>query len=165
MMKKHKKKFLACLIGIQVMFIAPVIAQTMVSLSGEEFIADQSVVVIDSLQTQEPPGDPPGETMVATYYSKRFQGRKTASGERYNRDALTCAHKTLPFQTLLKITNPRNSKSVIVRVNDRGPFNRGRDIDLSYAAAKEIGMLSAGVIPVQVEILEQVYTDTLLAKN
>ncbi|NLM90058.1 MAG: septal ring lytic transglycosylase RlpA family protein [Candidatus Cloacimonetes bacterium] len=103
--------------------------------------------------------------MVATYYSKRFQGRKTASGERYNRDAFTCAHKTLPFQTLLKITNPRNSKSVIVRVNDRGPFNRGRDIDLSYAAAKEIGMLSAGVIPVQVEILEQVYTDTLLAKN
>ncbi|HOS08175.1 MAG TPA: septal ring lytic transglycosylase RlpA family protein, partial [Candidatus Cloacimonas acidaminovorans] len=59
----------------------------------------------------------------------------------------------------------QNSKSVIVRVNDRGPFNRGRDIDLSYAAAKEIGMLSAGVIPVQVEILEQVYTDTLLAKN
>jgi len=103
--------------------------------------------------------------MVATYYSKRFQGRKTASGERYNRDAFTCAHKTLPFQTLLKITNPQNSKSVIVRVNDRGPFNRGRDIDLSYAAAKEIGMLSAGVIPVQVEILEQVYTDTLLAKN
>jgi len=103
--------------------------------------------------------------MVATYYSKRFQGRKTASGERYNRDALTCAHKTLPFQTLLKITNPQNSKSVIVRVNDRGPFNRGRDIDLSYAAAKEIGMLAAGVLPVQVEVLEQVYNDTLLAKN
>jgi len=103
--------------------------------------------------------------MVATYYSKRFQGRKTASGERYNRDALTCAHKTLPFQTLLKITNPQNSKSVIVRVNDRGPFNRGRDIDLSYAAAKEIGMLAAGVLPVQVEVFEQVYNDTLLANN
>ena len=165
MMKKHKKKLLACLIGIQVMFIAPVIAQNMASLNGEELIADQRVVVIDSLHTQEPPGAPPGETMVATYYSKRFQGRKTASGERYNRDALTCAHKTLPFQTLLKITNPQNSKSVIVRVNDRGPFNRGRDIDLSYAAAKEIGMLAAGVLPVQVEVLEQVYNDTLLAKN
>jgi len=164
-MKKHKKKLLACLIGIQVMFIAPVIAQTMASLNGEELITDQSVAVVDSLQTQEPPGYPPGETMVATYYSKRFQGRKTASGERYNRDALTCAHKTLPFQTLLKITNPQNSKSVIVRVNDRGPFNRGRDIDLSYAAAKEIGMLAAGVLPVQVEVLEQVYNDTLLVKN
>ena len=164
-MKKHKKKLLACLIGIQVMFIAPVIAQNMASLSGEEFIADKTVAVIDSLHTQEPPGSPPGETMVATYYSKRFQGRKTASGERYNRDALTCAHKTLPFQTFLKITNPQNSKSVIVRVNDRGPFNRGRDIDLSYAAAKEIGMLAAGVLPVQVEVLEQVYNDTLLAKN
>jgi len=165
MMKKHKKKLLACLIGIQVMFIAPVIAQNMASLSGEEFIADKTVAVIDSLHTQEPPGSPPGETMVATYYSKRFQGRKTASGERYSRDALTCAHKTLPFQTFLKITNPQNSKSVIVRVNDRGPFNRGRDIDLSYAAAKEIGMLAAGVLPVQVEVLEQVYNDTLLAKN
>ncbi len=164
-MKKHKKKLLACLIGIQVMFIAPVIAQNMASLSGEEFIADKTVAVIDSLHTQEPPGSPPGETMVATYYSKRFQGRKTASGERYNRDALTCAHKTLPFQTLLKITNPQNSKSVIVRVNDRGPFNRGRDIDLSYAAAKEIGMLAAGVLPVQVEVFEQVYNDTLLANN
>ncbi|HPS60257.1 MAG TPA: septal ring lytic transglycosylase RlpA family protein [Candidatus Cloacimonas sp.] len=164
-MKKHKKKLLACLIGIQVMFIAPVIAQNMASLSGEEFIADKTVAVIDSLHTQEPPGSPPGETMVATYYSKRFQGRKTASGERYSRDALTCAHKTLPFQTFLKITNPQNSKSVIVRVNDRGPFNRGRDIDLSYAAAKEIGMLAAGVLPVQVEVLEQVYNDTLLAKN
>ena len=164
-MKKHTKKLLACLIGIQVMFIAPVIAQNMASLSGEEFIADKTVAVIDSLHTQEPPGSPPGETMVATYYSKRFQGRKTASGERYSRDALTCAHKTLPFQTFLKITNPQNSKSVIVRVNDRGPFNRGRDIDLSYAAAKEIGMLAAGVLPVQVEVLEQVYNDTLLAKN
>ena len=164
-MKKHKKKLLACLIGIQVMFIAPVIAQNMASLSGEEFIADKTVAVIDSLHTQEPPGSPPGETMVATYYSKRFQGRKTASGERYNRDALTCAHKTLPFQTLLKITNPQNNKSVIVRVNDRGPFNRGRDIDLSYAAAKEIGMLAAGVLPVQVEVFEQVYNDTLLANN
>ena len=164
-MKKHKKKLLACLIGIQVMFIAPVIAQNMASLSGEEFIADKTVAVIDSLHTQEPPGSPPGETMVATYYSKRFQGRKTASGERYSRDSLTCAHKTLPFQTFLKITNPQNSKSVIVRVNDRGPFNRGRDIDLSYAAAKEIGMLAAGVLPVQVEVLEQVYNDTLLAKN
>ena len=102
---------------------------------------------------------------IASYYHNKFNGRKTASGERYNRDALTCAHKTLPFQTLLKITNPQNSKSVIVRVNDRGPFNRGRDIDLSYAAAKEIGMLAAGVLPVQVEVLEQVYTDTLLVKN
>ena len=164
-MKKHKKKFLACLIGIQVMFIAPVIAQTMVSLSGEEFIADQSVVVIDSLQTQEPPGDPPGETMVATYYSKRFHGRKTASGERYNRDAFTCAHKSLPFQTLLKITNPQNGKSVTVRVNDRGPFNRNRDIDLSYAAAKEIDMLAAGVLPVEVEIMMSSYTDSLLAQH
>ncbi|MEN6444826.1 MAG: septal ring lytic transglycosylase RlpA family protein [Candidatus Cloacimonas sp.] len=165
MMKKHKKKLLACLIGIQVMFIAPVIAQTIASLNEEELITEQRGVVIDSLQTQEPPGAPPGEKMVATFYSKRFQGRRTASGEKYDRDALTCAHKTLPFQTLLKITNPQNNKSITVRVNDRGPFNRGRDIDLSYAAAKEIDMLSAGVIPVIVEILSPTPTDSLLAKR
>lgn len=164
-MKKHKKKLLACLIGIQVMFIAPVIAQTIASLNEEELITEQRGVVIDSLQTQEPPGAPPGEKMVATFYSKRFQGRRTASGEKYDRDALTCAHKTLPFQTLLKITNPQNNKSITVRVNDRGPFNRGRDIDLSYAAAKEIDMLSAGVIPVIVEILSPTPTDSLLAKR
>lgn len=164
-MKKHKKKLLACLIGIQVMFIAPVIAQTIASLNEEELITEQRGVVIDSLQTQEPPGAPPGEKMVATFYSKRFQGRRTASGEKYDRNALTCAHKTLPFQTLLKITNPQNNKSITVRVNDRGPFNRGRDIDLSYAAAKEIDMLSAGVIPVIVEILSPTPTDSLLAKR
>ncbi|MBP9036920.1 MAG: septal ring lytic transglycosylase RlpA family protein [Candidatus Cloacimonetes bacterium] len=103
--------------------------------------------------------------MIATYYSKRFHGRKTASGERYNRDAFTCAHKSLPFQTLLKITNPQNGKSVTVRVNDRGPFNRNRDIDLSYAAAKEIDMLAAGVLPVEVEIMMSSYTDSLLAQH
>jgi len=164
-MKKLKKKLTACFSAFLLLFIAPVIAQTVASVNEEEFFTDRSLTVIDSLQTQEPPGAPPGEKMIATYYSKRFHGRKTASGKRYNRDAFTCAHKSLPFQTLLKITNPQNGKSVTVRVNDRGPFNRNRDIDLSYAAAKEIDMLAAGVLPVEVEIMMSSYTDSLLAQH
>ncbi len=141
------------------MFIGPIIAQTVVGDTNAEELTmpEQQALVIDSLQTQEPPGveeTPPGETWVASYYGKGFHGRRTASGEVYNQYAMTCAHKTLPFQTLLKITNPRNGKNVIVRVTDRGPFKRGRDLDLSYGAAKEIGMLAAGVMKVEVVKLE-----------
>jgi len=117
---------------------------------------EQSALVIDSLQTQEPPGiSPIRETMVTSYYGGRFHGRNTASGERYDRNAMTCAHKTLPFNTLLQITNPRNGKSVIVRVTDRGPFVRGRQLDISYAAARELGLLAIGVAPVDVLIYPQ----------
>lgn len=135
------------------LFIAPVIAESVAGLGSDEISQENSALVIDSLHTQEPPGTPPGERMVASYYSGKFHGRKTASGERFDQHALTCAHKTLPFQTILKVTNPKNGKTVTVRVNDRGPFTRGRDVDLSYAAAKEIGMIQAGVIPVEVVII------------
>ena len=79
------------------------------------------------------------QTGKASFYAKKFSGRKTASGERLHHDSLTCAHRTYPFGTLLKVTNPANGKSVIVRVTDRGPYVRGRIIDLSVRAAKEIG--------------------------
>jgi len=131
------------------LFIVPVIAESVSGLGSNEIIQENTSLVIDSLHTQEPPG----ERMVASYYAGKFHGRKTASGERFDMNAFTCAHKSLPFQTILKVTNPRNSKTVTVRVNDRGPFSRGRDVDLSYAAAKEIGMIQAGVIPVEVVIL------------
>lgn len=87
----------------------------------------------------------------ATYYSKRATGARTSSGERLHHDSLTCAHRTYPFGTRLKVTNPSNGRSVIVRVTDRGPFARGRIIDLSWRAAKELGMLSQGVAMVTVE--------------
>jgi len=164
-MKKQSKKLLATFLGFQMLLVAPIIAQSVTSPEGEPVAAVQSELVIDSLHTQEPPGTPPGETMVATYYSKRFHGRKTASGERYDHYALTCAHKTLPFQTILKVINPKTGQSVTVRVNDRGPFTRGRDIDLSYAAAKEIGMLAAGVVPVEVIIIPEEITDPLLVQR
>ena len=89
----------------------------------------------------------------ATYYGRRWHGRRTSSGERLNINDFQCAHRTLPFGTLLKVTNKRNNKSCIVRVVDRGPFGKGRIIDLTDAAAKKIDMYRAGVAPVSIEII------------
>lgn len=95
------------------------------------------------------------ETMdgKASYYSNTLHGRKMSSGKRYNRDSLTCAHKTLPFGTKLKVTNPSNGKEVVVEVADRGPYAHGRVIDLSYAAARELGIIASGVEYVKIEVL------------
>lgn len=90
----------------------------------------------------------------ASYYADEFNGRKTANGEIFDMYKLTAAHKTLPFNTLLEVTNQQNGKSVIVRVNDRGPYKRGRILDLSYAAAKSIDMISTGVADVEIKILK-----------
>ncbi len=90
----------------------------------------------------------------ASFYSKRATGARTASGQKLHHDSLTCAHRFYPFGTHLKVTNLSNNKSVVVKVIDRGPFGRGRIIDLSWAAAKEIGMLSQGVATVKVELQE-----------
>lgn len=90
----------------------------------------------------------------ASFYSKRATGAKSASGQKIHHDSLTCAHKFYPFGTRLKVTNLSNDKSVIVKVIDRGPYGKGRIIDISWAAAKEIGMLSQGVARVKVEMLE-----------
>lgn len=86
----------------------------------------------------------------ATYYGHKFHGRRTSDGSRYHRDSLTCAHRTLPFGTFVKVRNLKNNKEVVVKVTDRGPFRRGAIIDLSYAAAEEIGMVSSGVQPVEI---------------
>lgn len=93
------------------------------------------------------------ESGVASYYGGRFHGRKTASGERYDKNALTAAHKTLPFGTIVRVTAEWNQKSVDVRINDRGPYSQGRVIDLSTAAAAELGMLSKGIGYVTLEIV------------
>ena len=94
-------------------------------------------------------------TGMASFYDAKFQGRRTASGERFNNSALTAAHKSLPFGSLVKVTNVRNSKSVVVRINDRGPYVRGRVIDLSKAAAKKIGLSRTGTARVKLEVLKK----------
>ncbi len=86
----------------------------------------------------------------ATYYSKRATGSRTSSGIRLHHDSLTCAHRKWPFGTMLRVKNPVNGKEVIVKVIDRGPFVKGRIIDLSWRAAKELGILSQGVAMVEV---------------
>ena len=90
-------------------------------------------------------------SMKASWYGPRFHGRLTANGEIYDQMALTAAHKSLRFGTLLKITNTRNGKSVVVRINDRGPYIAGRQLDLSKGAAIELGLLEKGVSKVKVE--------------
>lgn len=90
------------------------------------------------------------------WYGRKFGGRRTASGERYNPDALTMAHKTLPFGTMVKVTNPRNGKSVTLRVNDRGPTQPDRVGDVSLAAARALGMVRAGVIDAELQVVGEV---------
>ncbi len=87
------------------------------------------------------------------YYGHKFAGRKTASGERFNPGALTMAHKTLPFGTLVRVTNLKNSTSLVVRVNDRSPMTADRVADLSQAAAGKIGMLQSGVIDAKLQVV------------
>ncbi|MCB9481200.1 MAG: septal ring lytic transglycosylase RlpA family protein [Desulfobacteraceae bacterium] len=92
---------------------------------------------------------------TASWYGKKFHGRKTANGETYNMHQMTCAHKTLPFNTELEVENLINNKKIIVRVNDRGPFVKGRIIDLSYKAAKELGIDISGTAPVTIKSLHK----------
>ncbi len=92
----------------------------------------------------------------ASYYYGRWIGRKTANGEIYRAADVTAAHKTLPFNSMVRVTNLKNGKSVIVRINNRGPYIKGRIIDLSLVAAQKIEMTKAGVVPVKVEVLRRI---------
>lgn len=90
----------------------------------------------------------------ASWYGGSLHGSKTASGERFNKNAMTAAHRTLPLQTRVRVINKRNGRSVVVRINDRGPFGkRTRIIDVSEAAARKLGMIDAGVAPVRLEVI------------
>jgi len=93
------------------------------------------------------------ETKKLAWYGRKFAGRPTASGERYNPDALTMAHKTLPFGTRVKVTNVANKRSVELYVNDRGPTQADRIGDVSHAAAKRLGMVRAGIIDAEVTVV------------
>ena len=93
-------------------------------------------------------------TGVVSWYGDKFHGRKTASGEKYDKHELTAAHKSLPFGTKVKVTNIRNGKSVVVEINDRGPYAKSRVLDLSQAAFSEIGHTNTGVMQVEYEIIK-----------
>lgn len=99
-------------------------------------------------------GSLPGESQegLASYYADSLHGNLTANGETYDRDAMTAAHRTLPFGTMVRVTNLDNGKSVTLRINDRGPFVPGRIIDVSRRAAETLGFVREGVVPVRVEV-------------
>ena len=116
------------------------VSEVVTSVEEETIIADRSLVeFLDK------------GTMKASWYGPGFHGHKTANGEVYDQMSFTAAHKSLKFGTLLKITNLKNSKSVVVRINDRGPYIHGRDLDLSKAAALELGFIRKGVSKIKVE--------------
>jgi rare lipoprotein A len=109
----------------------------------------------DAISRDSEPDDPAVKGKptygVASYY---WQGRKTASGERFSADALTAAHRTLPFGTRVRVTSLATGRSVTVRINDRGPFIRGRTVDISRAAAQSLGMIDRGVTKVKLDVLQ-----------
>ncbi|SDI11554.1 rare lipoprotein A [Pseudomonas flavescens] len=103
-----------------------------------------------------PFGGAPGDYRAegkASYYGKAHHGNRTASGERFDQNAMTAAHRSLPFGSRVRVTNLNNNRSVVVRINDRGPFSRGRIIDVSRKAAEALDMVRSGVAPVRVESL------------
>ncbi|HYD75935.1 septal ring lytic transglycosylase RlpA family protein [Ramlibacter sp.] len=105
-------------------------------------------------ETASPAADEPFQRGLASWYGLPFHGRRTASGERFDMNALTAAHPTLPFGTRVKVRSLVNGREVIVRINDRGPYARGRIIDLSHAAARAIGLLGPGVKRVALTLVE-----------
>lgn len=141
--------------------------RTLVAIEGEILEAE----LAGRFEPPDPPAEPAdelfeqieeilaSETGEGTYYGGRFHGRRTASGERFDQNALTAAHRTFPFGTRVRVTNLGNGRSVVVRINDRGPFGPARVaekkvIDVSHAAARELGFLRQGRVLVRVDVLE-----------
>ena len=111
------------------------------------------VALSDCASTRPTTGHSGPEVGMASYYGDKHQGRRTANGERFDMHALTAAHRTLPFGTRVEVTNLENGRSVVVRINDRGPFVEGRVIDLSQAAARELRFLGRGTTRVRLKVL------------
>ena len=104
-------------------------------------------------QTSSPLSSKKEQVGIASYYAKVVKS-KMANGQRYHKDSMICAHRTHPFGTLLKVTNLRNNKVIVVKVTDRGPYSRGRIIDLSYGAAEKLGFVASGLTKVKVEVFD-----------
>jgi rare lipoprotein A len=90
----------------------------------------------------------------ASWYGPNFNGKKTANGERFNAESLTAAHPNLPFGSLVRVVNPRNGRFELVRINDRGPYQEGREIDVSYRVARNLGLIGSGVSQVRLELMQ-----------
>lgn len=142
-------KIVVCFAIVAVaLFIAP--------LSGEHEELLHKVAILErrAMHLEEFENGKRAATMIASWYGKPFHGRKRADGKRYNmRDPTVVAHKHLPLGTMLRLENPANGKTVVVAVRDRGPYIPGRHLDLSYGAAKKMGIVAKGVVPIKVTVL------------
>jgi len=118
-------------------------------LKNQTYLNEDKIVQSIPVVIYKPLGE-----MVASWYGPGFHGRITANGEIYNQFDLTAAHKSLKFGTLLRLTNLQNNKSIIVRINDRGPYIEGRELDLSYASARALGIVKPGVKKLKVELVQ-----------
>lgn len=122
-----------------------------------ELVPVQPSAEVTAPALEEPVASAPQENVIgrgsASYYAARFHGQRTASGERFDNTDMTAAHRTLPFGSLVRVTNPANGRSVVVRINDRGPFARGRMIDVSRAAAEELGLVARGHATVELALV------------
>ena len=130
-------------------FMRGVIAAAMLSVSAGAAFAQAA----SAPSAATAPTAPTAESGKVAWYGNKFAGHKTASGERFNPEAMTMAHKTLPFGTRVKVTNPKNGKSVTLRVNDRGPTQADRVGDVSLAAARKLGMVKPGVIDAELTVV------------
>jgi rare lipoprotein A len=123
------------------------------------FIATSLLLAACAPEAPPPPSAPPAPSFsqvgVASYYAAKFENRKTADGERFKSNGFTAAHRTLPLGTIVRVTNLENRRSVVVRINDRGPFVRKRIIDLSPAAARALGIRDQGLMRVRLEVVSE----------
>lgn len=133
---------------------------------GHDRIAFTLAVVVSGCTLFHHPAPPsgPDQVGVASWYGSEFQGSRTASGDRFDAKEFSAAHPTLPLGTRARVTNLANGRSVIVRVNDRGPFVRGRSIDVSYAAARALGMLRRGTTRVRIQVLDTPARETITGR-
>jgi len=116
-------------------------------------LALTSCATTQPMRVESPPVE--AQVGVASYYAGSWHGRRTASGERFDMHELTAAHRTLPFGTRVRVTNLNNGREVIVRINDRGPWKKKRVIDVSYAAARKLGMIGPGTAKVRLDIVAE----------
>jgi rare lipoprotein A len=157
--QRHHPDLLLNVLRRHFVFAAPILALCMsvtwvdIAMSSDSIGGWQTRVILTARPQSPVPGDQSHSLKgIASYY---WQGRKTASGEPFDKGELTAAHRTLPFNSLVRVTDSRTGNSVVVRINDRGPFIAGRVIDLSEKAAEVIGMTGRGLTPVELEVLSE----------
>jgi rare lipoprotein A len=147
----RKIKIVLCFINV--LTLLSMIFVTTVQASGKRPRTQESYVINNKRYYPIPSAEGYSQKGLASWYGGKFHGRRTSSGEIYNKYSMTAAHKTLPMNTMLLVKNLENGKKIVVRINDRGPFVRGRIVDLSYKSAKELGIVKEGIARVKATAL------------